>query len=85
MNLPKSFPFVLKRGNTTIKIYRVQNGDYAESRVVYYNTAGERRQRSFTDYLWVMLHRARKQLREHLDGWWSAEPTQKASDARVNF
>ena len=35
--------------------------------------------------LWVMLHRARKQLREHLDGWWSAEPAQKASDARVNF
>ena len=23
--------------------------------------------------LWVMLHRARKQLREHLDGWWSGE------------
>jgi len=35
--------------------------------------------------LWVMLHRARKQLREHLDGWWSAEPTEKSSDARVNF
>jgi len=35
--------------------------------------------------LWVMLHRARTQLREHLDGWWSAEPTQKASDARINF
>src|SRR5438552_14809910 len=34
--------------------------------------------------LWVMLHRARKQLREHLDGWWSAEPTVKASDARIN-
>lgn len=24
--------------------------------------------------LWVMLHRARKQLREHLDGWMSGEP-----------
>ena len=35
--------------------------------------------------LWVMLHRARRQLREHLDGWWSAEPTEKSSDARVNF
>jgi RNA polymerase sigma-70 factor (TIGR02943 family) len=35
--------------------------------------------------LWVMLHRARKQLREHLDGWWSAEPAQKASDARIDF
>lgn len=35
--------------------------------------------------LWVILHRARKQLREHLDGWWSAEPTEKSSDARVNF
>ena len=35
--------------------------------------------------LWVMLHRARKQLREHLDGWWSAKPTEKGSDRRVNF
>jgi RNA polymerase sigma-70 factor (ECF subfamily) len=35
--------------------------------------------------LWVMLHRARKQLREHLDGWWSAEPAQKVSDVRVNL
>jgi RNA polymerase sigma-70 factor (TIGR02943 family) len=34
--------------------------------------------------LWVMLHRARKQLRAHLDGWWSAAPAQKVSDARVN-
>ena len=34
--------------------------------------------------LWVMLHRARKQLREHLDGWWSAESTHKALDARFN-
>ena len=34
--------------------------------------------------LWVMLHRARKQLREHLDGWWTAEPTVKASGARIN-
>jgi RNA polymerase sigma-70 factor (ECF subfamily) len=24
--------------------------------------------------LWVMLHRARKQLREELDAWWRAEP-----------
>jgi RNA polymerase sigma-70 factor (ECF subfamily) len=24
--------------------------------------------------LWVMLHRARKQLREELQGWWQAEP-----------
>jgi RNA polymerase sigma-70 factor (ECF subfamily) len=35
--------------------------------------------------LWVMLHRARKQLREHLNGWWSGEPTQRASNARLNF
>lgn len=27
--------------------------------------------------LWVMLHRARKQLREELDGWWQAEPAAK--------
>jgi RNA polymerase sigma-70 factor (ECF subfamily) len=25
--------------------------------------------------LWVMLHRARKQLRAELDSWWQAEPT----------
>ena len=35
--------------------------------------------------LWVMLHRARKQLREQLGGWWFGEPTQKAPDARLNF
>jgi RNA polymerase sigma-70 factor (TIGR02943 family) len=35
--------------------------------------------------LWVMLHRARKQLREHLDGWWSAAPAQKSSEVRVDF
>ena len=35
--------------------------------------------------LWVMLHRARKQLREQLGGWWFGEPTQKAPDAHVNF
>jgi len=27
--------------------------------------------------LWVMLHRARKQLRAELDGWWQAEPVTK--------
>ena len=35
--------------------------------------------------LWVMLHRARKQLREHLQNWWSAEPVQKGPNVRVNF
>jgi len=35
--------------------------------------------------LWVMLHRARKQLREQLGGWWFGEPTEKAPDARLNF
>ena len=35
--------------------------------------------------LWVMLHRARKQLREQLGGWWFGEQTEKASDARLNF
>lgn len=29
--------------------------------------------------LWVMLHRARKQLREELDGWWQAEPAGSAA------
>jgi len=42
LNLPKSLPVELKRGNTMVKIYLVQNGDYAEFRVVYYNTTGER-------------------------------------------
>jgi RNA polymerase sigma-70 factor, ECF subfamily len=32
--------------------------------------------------LWAMLHRARKQLRAHLAGWWSGEPSRKGSDAR---
>jgi RNA polymerase sigma-70 factor (ECF subfamily) len=35
--------------------------------------------------LWVMLHRARKQLREALGGWWFGEQPQKSSDARLNF
>ena len=30
--------------------------------------------------LWVMLHRARKQLREHLGGWWLGESASKTSD-----
>lgn len=34
--------------------------------------------------LWVMLHRARKQLREELDGWWQAEPAGSASTRVVN-
>jgi len=34
--------------------------------------------------LWVMLHRARKQLCGLLDGWWSAEPTQKVADTRID-
>jgi RNA polymerase sigma factor (sigma-70 family) len=34
--------------------------------------------------LWVMLHRARKQLREQLGGWWSGEPAPKVSDTRLN-
>lgn len=29
--------------------------------------------------LWVMLHRARKQLREELDGWWQAAPAGSAA------
>lgn len=29
--------------------------------------------------LWVMLHRARKQLREELDGWWQAESINSTS------
>jgi RNA polymerase sigma-70 factor (ECF subfamily) len=29
--------------------------------------------------LWVMLHRARKQLRTELDSWWRAEPATKNS------
>jgi RNA polymerase sigma-70 factor (TIGR02943 family) len=35
--------------------------------------------------LWVMLHRARKQLRDQLDGWWSARPAEKPSNARANL
>jgi RNA polymerase sigma-70 factor (TIGR02943 family) len=34
--------------------------------------------------LWVMLHRARKQLREELDGWWQAEPASPSSTTVIN-
>jgi len=33
----------------------------------------------------AQLYAVEKQLREHLNGWWSAEPTQRASNARLNF
>src|SRR5205814_2763315 len=32
--------------------------------------------------LWVMLHRARKQLREHLNGWWQGETRNPKSEIR---
>jgi len=32
--------------------------------------------------LWVMLHRARKQLREHLASWWLGKPRQRTPDRR---
>lgn len=32
--------------------------------------------------LWVMLHRARKQLRNELDGWWQAEPVSAQTSTR---
>ena len=35
--------------------------------------------------LWVMLHRARKQLREQLRGWWSGEPARKTLDERPSL
>ena len=35
--------------------------------------------------LWVMLHRARKQLREQLGSWWSGEPAQKTSNERLSL
>jgi RNA polymerase sigma-70 factor (TIGR02943 family) len=35
--------------------------------------------------LWVMLHRARKQLREQLSGWWSGEPARKSSNERLSL
>src|SRR5262245_25250947 len=33
--------------------------------------------------LWVMLHRARKQLREQLGGWWFGEAAPGGSEARL--
>ncbi|MGC3957406.1 MAG: sigma-70 family RNA polymerase sigma factor [Verrucomicrobiota bacterium] len=33
--------------------------------------------------LWVMLHRARKQLRTELDGWWQADPVNQQSSSTV--
>jgi RNA polymerase sigma-70 factor (ECF subfamily) len=34
--------------------------------------------------LWVMLHRARKQLREQLGAWWFGEAAHKVSDERTH-
>jgi RNA polymerase sigma-70 factor (ECF subfamily) len=35
--------------------------------------------------LWVMLHRARTQLREHLGSWWAATPAQTVVNVRANL
>jgi RNA polymerase sigma-70 factor (ECF subfamily) len=35
--------------------------------------------------LWVMLHRARKQLRTQLSGWWFGEPADKTLDERPSL
>jgi len=35
--------------------------------------------------LWVMLHRARKQLRDQLGGWWFGESGHKALDERTTL
>lgn len=35
--------------------------------------------------LWVMLHRARKQLREQLHDWWAGEPAHKTLDQRLSL
>jgi RNA polymerase sigma-70 factor (ECF subfamily) len=34
--------------------------------------------------LWVMLHRARKQLRSELDGWWQAEPASAPASTSIS-
>jgi RNA polymerase sigma-70 factor (TIGR02943 family) len=34
--------------------------------------------------LWVMLHRARKQLRQELDGWWQAKPASSMATRIAN-
>ena len=35
--------------------------------------------------LWVMMHRARKQLRNELDGWWQAEPANQPAPRVANI
>ena len=35
--------------------------------------------------LWVMLHRARKQLREHLGGWWNGDSSQGTRFNSINL
>lgn len=35
--------------------------------------------------LWVMLHRARKQLREQLGGWWFGEDVRNVVEERIKF
>jgi RNA polymerase sigma-70 factor (ECF subfamily) len=35
--------------------------------------------------LWVMLHRARKQLRDHLSDWWSGESAHETLDERPSL
>jgi len=35
--------------------------------------------------LWVMLHRARKQLRNELDGWWQGQPTPKQASTTATI
>jgi RNA polymerase sigma-70 factor, ECF subfamily len=35
--------------------------------------------------LWVMLHRARKQLRQELGSWWFDDTTEEVSDTRLKL
>jgi hypothetical protein len=50
MSGPKKFPVEIHNKNVTLKIYRVENKGYAEFRLVWYDTEGKRRIRSFADF-----------------------------------
>ena len=50
MKCPTTWPVVVKKGNSTVKVYRTLNKGYTEFKVVFYDPEGKRKSRAFADY-----------------------------------
>lgn len=50
MKEPATFPETLKKGGSSVKIYRTKTRDRTEFKVSYYDSAGKRKFQTFADY-----------------------------------